>query len=331
MAKKIKLPEDEMPHKDQAIEWWYFNGFLEGEKKYAFMTCLFKADGRRVNLPFLKIPVKDWYFSHTVLFDLSEKKVIKEVLPVVLISDDSFKRSELFVEYFLPLRTKFVNYEIARQKDKLRLKTGFFDLILKEKKKPLLEGGSGFIKLPGKSTYYYSYPNLEAGGFVGNERVKGKAWHDKQWSEEGFMNDPWLWFSIQLPNNTEIVCFNYKGKKMATISYPDNKQETKKVEFIPVGKEWKSRRGIKYNLRWKIKIDGFDIETEPIMEDCEINFGIINYWEGPLQVKVNGKKAFGFMELVEDSGNKNKFIAKIDILNFLKKKEVEIIKKLKNK
>ena len=315
-----------MPHENQSIEWWYFNGFLKGKKKYAFMTCLFKADGKNVNIPFLKIPAKDWYFSHTVLFDISEKKTIKEVLPIVFISKDSFKREDLFVNYFPPLKTRFVNYEIARQKDKIRLKTGYFDILLKEKKKPLLEGGNGFIELPGKSTYYYSYSNLEAEGFVGSEKVKGKAWHDKQWSKKGFMNDSWLWFSVQLENNTEIVVFDYKGKKMATISYPDNRQKTVKAEFKPIGKQWKSPSGIDYFLEWKIKAGEFEILTKPIIKECEVNFGVINYWEGPLQVKVNGKKAVGFMELVPESGNKN-FIDKKDIFNFLKKEELEIIKK----
>ena len=322
--KRVKLPEDEFLHKNKAIEWWYFNGFLYSKKnKYAFMTCLFKADMDRVNLDFLKIPfIETNYFSHTLLYNLKTKKVEKEILPIVFLSEDSFKRKEFMINYFYPLRMDFLNYEIARNGENLRIKTKFFDLNAKEKKKPLFENGSGFIDLGVKSTYYYTYPNLEIEGFVNGEKVRGKAWHDRQWSNKGFMKDSWTWFSIQLSNNTEIVCFDYDGKKMATISYPNNKQETCEAEFTPLGNVWKSEKtGIAYDLEWKIKVKNFVIKTKPLIKSCEMNFGLLNYWEGPLDVRVNGKKEKGFMELL--AKNQPNFFT------LAKKEEEMLLKKLK--
>ena len=256
MKERVKLPKDELAHDWPAIEWWYFNGFLEGKKnKYAFMTCLFKADKDKVNLSFLKVPLKTIYFAHTLVYDLSTKKVKKEILPLVVVSEDSFTKDELFINYTYLLRKQFFNYEISRSKNNMRIKTRFFDLIGKEEKKPLLEGGNGYIDLGEKTTYYYTYPRLKISGQMNGEKVKGIAWHDKQWSKQGFMEDYWLWFSLQLPGYKDIVCFDYKGVKMATISYKNNKQETIPVEFISLGKEWKSSTtGITYNLSWKIKI-----------------------------------------------------------------------------
>jgi predicted secreted hydrolase len=353
--KCVRLPADEHFHKGQAIEWWYFNGFLEGEgggrgeekagrnggsgkergkgvggcegggHKYSFMTCLFKAEKDKVNLSFLKLPVKTIYFSHSLLFDLTTGKVEKEVLPFVMLSEDSFKAEELKINYFYPLRTDYINYEISRFGEAMRLKTKWFDLVLDNKKPPLLEGGKGYIELPGKSTYYYSYSRMEAQGVVGKERVKGIAWHDKQWSTAGFMDDYWLWFSIQAEDGTDIVCFDYKGKKMATISYGEGdgcgiggghgggggggvvggggRQKTLPVTFEPTGRAWESPgTGISYNLKWRIKVGGYVIETAPFMEDCEMRFGFINYWEGPLKVSVNGKPAKGFMEFLAKKG-----------------------------
>lgn len=322
MKKRVKLPADEQPHKDQVIEWWYFNGFLKGKREYAFMTCFFKADGTKINLPLLNFPVKNWYFSHTLLYDLKKKNIRKEILPVVLVSDDSFKRKELFVDYHSVFNNS-LNYEIARQKHELRIKTGFFDLLLNQKKKPLLEGGSGLLNLGEKKTYYFSYSNLDAEGFVENDKVTGKAWHDKQWSNKGFKKDSWLWFSLQLKNGTEIVCFDYKGKTMATISYPDNHQKTVSAEFKPAGNPWKSKdTGVLYHLRWKIKAGEFIISTKPFLEDCEMNFGAISYWEGPIIAVVNRKKARGFMEQVANKKNFN-------FLGLVNKAEKEIINELK--
>jgi predicted secreted hydrolase len=323
MIKRVILPKDELLHKEQAIEWWYFNGFLESKnKKYAFMTCLFKAEKDKVNLKFLKVPFKIVYFSHSLLYNLTDKKVEKEILPFVLVSSDSFKKKELFINYFYPIRKDFFNYEISRNKEGLRVKTKFFDLEMKEKKKPLLEGGKGFIDLGEKSTYYFTYPNLEVSGYLNGEKVRGKAWHDKQWSNKGFMKDSWLWFSLQLSDNTDIVCFDYKGKKMATLSYPNNKQETCEVKFTPLGRTWKSHKtGIHYHLSWEIRIKDFVIKTNPIIEDCEMNFGFLNYWEGPLIVNCDGKKAHGFMEFLAE-GQPSLFLR-------LKREEERILKNLK--
>lgn len=310
--KKVVLPKDELPHKNQAIEWWYFNGFLEGKNKYSFMTCLFKADKDKVNLKFLRLPIKTLYFSHSLLFNLDTKKVEKEILPFVILSDDSFKSEELKINYFYPIRKKYYNYEISRIGKDMRIKTKYFDLMLRSNKSPLLEGGKGFIDLGEKSTYYYSYSNMSANGFVGKEKVSGIAWHDKQWSNQGFTNDDWIWFSIQMDDNTEIVCFNYKGKKMATISYKNNEQKTYLAEFEPIGTMWTSKKtGLKYDLEWRIKIKDFIIETSPIMKNCEMSFGFINYWEGPLKVKVNGVGAKGFMEYLAKQKPKTSLIKKI--------------------
>lgn len=313
------LPEDEFPHYDQAIEWWYFNGFLEGKHKYAIMTCLFKANTEKVNLKFLKLPLKTIYFSHSLLFDLTTKEIKKEVLPVVIVSEDSFKKKNLSINYFYPLRKDYTNYEISRNDKLMRIKTKYFDLTLNSIKKPLLENNTGYIDLGPKSTYYYSYTNMEASGYIGDDFVKGKIWHDKQWSEQGFMKDSWLWFSFQLPNKTEIVCFNYKGKKLASVTYPDNKQKTFEVEFKPLKHVWKSKKtDLTYNLEWEIKIDNFKIKTKPILENCEMVFGTINYWEGPVIASINGIKANGFMEfLAEKKPTKFKILEK-DIIKKLK-------------
>lgn len=319
MEKRVVLPDDEFPHYNQAIEWWYFNGFLEGINKYALMTCLFKADTERVNLKFLKLPFKTIYFSHSLLFNLTTGEIKKEVLPVVLVSEDSFQKKDLFINYFYPLRKNYVNYEISRNKDLMRIKTKYFDLNLSSIKKPLLEGGKGYINLGEKSTYYYSYTNMNASGYIGKEFVKGKIWHDKQWSEQGFMKDSWLWFSFQLPNNTEIVCFDYKGKKMASVTYPDNSQKHFEAEFIPKKNVWTSKKTkLKYNLEWEIKIDKFRIKTKPILNDCEMNFGTINYWEGPVTADINGIKANGFMEFLAEKKQTKFQIFEKDIFKKLK-------------
>jgi len=315
--KNITFPDDGKPH-DNIIEWWYFNGHLKDNegRTYFFMDCLFKADVARVNIPFLKvIPVKNLYFHHHLLSDIEAKKSTSQTYPFVIISKDSFSKPFFFVNYMLPSLKGYVNYEIHELDEfKYRIKSDVFDLVLESKKKPLLEGGKGFVELNSKSTYYYSLTNMETKGHIIVDgktiEVEGKSWMDHQWADAPYSNDKWTWFSIQLDNETEIVCFEYddyeKKDYLAGIIDKNGKtSHTTKVEIIPSGNPWESKKtGAKYELSWKISIPSRDIvlETKPILKDQEMIFGSINYWEGGIAVEgtINNKNVTGkgFMELV---------------------------------
>jgi len=316
--KKIKFPEDELAH-DNIIEWWYFNGNLKDKKgnEYAFMDCLFKVDVNRVKIPFLKSPFNKSYFSHSLLSDLTNNKFYPNVNPLSLVSTDSFSKPLLFINYASPALAGYTNYVIENtEKSKYHIKTKDIDLMLTSMKKPLLEGGKGFIDLKPDKTYYYSLTNLQTKGRIKIKGkwidVTGKSWMDHQWADVPYRKkgNAWTWFSIQLENNTEMVCFEYNDGKtktyLASISYPDNKQKHfSKVEFKPLGKKWKSKKtGTIYPLSWEIKIpkEKITLRVETKINNQEVNFGTINYFEGPLNVqgKIDDKKVKGegFMELV---------------------------------
>lgn len=317
IPKKIKFPEDESAH-NNILEWWYFNGNLRDTKgnKYAFMDCLFKIDANRAKIPFLKVPFKTLYFSHSLLLDIKSKKMSSELNPVSIVSLDSFSTPLLFINYLSPSRRGYINYEI-KQTDysTYHIKTKNVELNFISTKKPLLEGGTGFVRLtPEKSSYYYSLTNLRTKGKIKIKNkwieVEGKSWMDHQWADVSYSEDKWTWFSIQLENNIEIVCYEYNSGKnktyLATISYPDGKQKHfSEIKLTPLCKEWKSEKtGAVYDTKWKIEIplENITLEAEAVVKSQELVFGIINYWEGPIKIKGtfgNRKvKGAGFMELV---------------------------------
>ena len=316
--KPIKFPQDESSH-DSIVEWWYFNGHLKDKNgsEYSYMDCLFKVDVKKVKIPFLsKIPLKTSYFSHSLVSDINNKKFQHRIAPFSIVSDDSFSKSLLHVNYINPeIKNGYTNCAIEKtDESKYHLKNEVADLILSSVKKPLLEGGRGFCDLNSKATYYYSLTNLKTEGRIKIKdkwvEVAGKSWMDHQWADVGYSKDRWDWFSVQLDNDTEMICFMYDdGKKktyLADISYPDGRQEhLDKVEIMPLEKKWASPKSkAVYPLLWKIKIPEKDIHLilSARIENQEMLFGSINYWEGPLLVngvfedkKVNG---VGFMELV---------------------------------
>ncbi len=338
--KPIKFPKDESAH-DNIIEWWYFNGHLKDSKgnRYPFMNCLFKADVKKVNIPFLKkAPFKIIYFSHSILSDIKAKRSYPKIDYVSIVSGDSFSKPLLFINYIDSLIFKgYINKVIEETKKfNYHIKTDNLDLNLTSVKKPLLEGGTGYIKFGSKSTYYYSLTNLKTKGTIKINgkliKVKGKSWMDHQWANAGYSKDRWTWFSIQLDNNLEIVCLesgNGKNKTyLATVSYPNNKQvSTDDIQLTPTGIVWQSpTTKAEYPLSWKIEIpsQNINLEVKPLLKKQEMLFGTINYWEGPLTVKgtVSKKKVrgAGFLELVG-------YPMEISNINFYKKEVEKVIGK----
>lgn len=315
--KKISFPKDGAAH-ENIIEWWYFNGHLKDSKgnEYAFMDCLFKADPKRVNIPFLKkLPVKNIYFAHSLLSDIGNNRFYSTIQPLSIISRDSFSKPSFFVNYTQPSLSGYLNYEIEEiDSFKYRIKSEFFDLILTSTKKPLLLGGKGFLDLDSKQTFYYSLTNLKTEGhiFVNGKqiKVKGNSWMDHQWADAPYSKDKWTWFSIQLDNNTEIVCFEYVDKKKKTylvsISYANGRvAHASDLTLTPLGKTWESKEtGAEYPLSWRVQVPskGIDLTVNSLMKKQEMIFGSINYWEGPTEIsgKMNNKSVSGrgFLELL---------------------------------
>lgn len=317
--KPIEFPKDELAH-DNIIEWWYFNGLLQGPNghEYAFMNCLFRADVKKVKIPFLtKAPVKILYFNHAQISDLSGGRWYPAINFLSLVSPDSFSGPLLFINYAnLNLLSGFGNSLIEETEPFVyRLKNENLDLKLVSLKKPLLQGGQGFLEFKNKKAYYYSLTHLKTQGRIKVKdkwvEVTGKSWMDHQWANSVYSRkDKWTWFSLQLDNDVEMICFEYESRGiknyLAGISRADGRPEhVREVKLAPLGLSWISpKTKAAYPLAWNIKIaaKGIDLTVEPRLKEQEMIFGSINYWEGPFKVsgrfggqKVSGR---GFMELV---------------------------------
>jgi len=317
MLKKIKFPQDEKPHKN-IIEWWYFNGNLEDKKgnKYSYMNTLFKADADKINFPFSNlIPIKYFYFSHHLLCDIKKKKTYSEIHPILVITKQ--KKSKFFNITYDTLIPDNDEFEIKQlNMKKYSIKTDMFNLKLISKKKPLLEGGSGFLRLHSKSTYYYSLTDINTKGTIKIGRktieVKGKSWMDHQWADVPYNKNTnkWNWFSIKLNNKTDIIILEfYDGKNkdyLASIIDSNNQSfHTKKIKLKNLKKFWTSKKtGASYPLYWEVQIPKIKakLKISPLLKKQEMVNGIINYWEGPTTIsgtlgnkKIKGE---GFMELV---------------------------------
>jgi len=348
--RSIRLPDDMKPH-DAVIEWWYFNGHLadaEGNN-YAFMDCLFRTDINRVKIPYLKnifgrgTTGRYVAFAHSVFENIAERKSYKDVQNISLVSRDSFTRPLFYANYIDPvsLARGFLVNEIAERKPGIfHIKTEWIDLIMESKKKPLLEGGQGFITVRDRESFYYSLTDLKTIGSVrlGNEwiAVTGRSWMDHQWADVSYSNDKWTWFSIQLDNGTDIMCVEYDDGKakdyLADIidAHGRSLHYTQAV-LLKGSKTFKSKTTkAEYPLEWMIAIPEYDLQLKAsaLLPDGEMIFGAINYWEGSITItgtignkKVSGK---GFMELAGYPSNYNFLLLSGKKLNKMMKEELSV-------
>ncbi len=330
--KPIVFPRDHQAH-DNIIEWWYFNGLLKDKsgQKYSFMDCLFKADLKKVGIPFLKrIPFKKItgvlpyvYFAHSVISDISNQKNYKEIQNISLVSRDSFTKPLLFINYISPMILGgYTNNEMTENSpNNFHIKTSNLNLQLASRKSPLLEGGVGYISVCDRESYYYSLTDLQVTGQIVVEgktiEVEGKAWMDHQWADVSFQKDKWTWFSLQLDNGTDIMCVEYDDGKRTeylvdTIDRTGASTHFKKLILTPGQNTWRSKKTkTEFPTSWDIYIPDLDtkLSVKSIMSDQEMIFGNINYWEGPLAITgtMRGQSVTGngFMELVGYPSNYN--------------------------
>lgn len=309
--KPIEFPKDEQKH-NHIIEWWYFNGNLKAKngQTFSYMDCLFAAKPDKINIPFLKNGlIKELFFSHYLLSNNNDEFESK-TNPLCIVDANSFGKPLLWVNYdnsCLIEETEPFKYHVVND---------LIDLNLESEKKPLLLNKNGFLDLNVKTTYYYSLTRLKTKGIVKEKgkwiKVEGLSWMDHQWAETPLTDDDkWIWFSIQLDNNRDIVCFIY-GNKIKTghasmLDDKNNAKTTDNVKIIPGKLKYKNKKtGSEYCLEYEIKIPefGLTMKTAPFKKEQEMVFETIKYWEGGIKVEgtMNGKKVSGkgFSELVTE-------------------------------
>jgi predicted secreted hydrolase len=210
-----------------------------------------------------------------------------------------------------------VNHEIAEvEPSRFHVKGDLLDLDLLSRKQPLLEGGEGYVALRDKGTYYYSLTDLDVAGALRVNgkciEVEGRGWMDHQWADTPFSRDAWTWFCLQLDHGMDIMCVEYddhvsKSSGADLIDRRGNAVHGQRVMFTPGDKVWKSpKTKAEYPLSWTIDIPEkrISLQVRALLEDQEMIYGTINYFECPIEVHgVVGRKrvkGVGYMEYPSD-------------------------------
>lgn len=327
----VSLPRDLAAHKNVQTEWWYYTGHGETNagKRFGFELVFFKrrTDLDKFSLVPLRLLGNPIYFAHFAITDIGDKKFRYAHRKS---ANGFFDLPASASEKHFHLRLGDWSLREAKDTHVLRATIGsevVFEATLKPTKKPILNGiaqdGVSF-KDEGEASRYFSYTRMEMeGDIIWNgevaEHFNGAAWMDREfgtWTPTENQKG-WDWFSIQLTNDTELMCYQLRNSAGGISDFSSGNFVAKNGDSTALGKSdftieptgfWKSpNTDATYPSGWHLKVPKFDLDLKitPVMDNQELDTRgttMIVYWEGACEVKgkAGGEDVLGraYVELV---------------------------------
>ncbi|MFN6964111.1 MAG: lipocalin family protein [Pyrinomonadaceae bacterium] len=321
----VKLPRDLAAHSGVQTEWWYYTGHLSSAsgRRFGFELVFFK---RRTDLDrFAVVPLRllgnPIHFAHFAVTDLDRgtfKYAHRKSSNGRLESPAAASEEHLY----LSLGDWSVRESRGSHLLRASLEGCVLELTLTPAKPVVLNGRNGVsFKDEGQASRYFSYTRMIAEGdiLVGGrvERVGGSAWMDREFGtwEPTENQKGWDWFSIQMDDDTELMCYQLRRADGSVSSYSSGSfvdrdgQVTPLVHrdfsITPLGTWTSPRSGASYPSRWRVAVPklGLELDIEPVLADQELDTRgttMIVYWEGACVVGGNrGGKPVGGRAYVE--------------------------------
>lgn len=325
----VELPRDLAAHKNAQTEWWYYTGHFKTDsgKQFGFELVFFK---RRTDLDkFSLIPLRLFgnpiYFAHFAVTDADGKKFRYAHRKS---SNGIFDYPASASEKHFHLRLG--DWSLRESKDTHILRATANNLVFEANLKPtknVVLNGKGkdgvSYKDEGQASRYFSYTRMELDGDIilngETEHISGSAWMDREfgtWTPTDRQKG-WDWFSIQLENNCELMCYQLRDSEENVSPFSSGTYVNEHGEFEPLAHNdfsiepigyWKSpNTNATYPSSWKVKSEkyGLDLTVTPVMQDQELDTRgttMIVYWEGACEVagKAGGTDVKGraYVELV---------------------------------
>ena len=305
---RAQLPQDEAPHAQNSLEWWYFTGHLKDIKtgqafgvEYVFFH--FNPDGKQdyqmVNFALTDPQTQQFRYDY---------RLDKQSAPPALSLPLALSQRQGAQTWTLTGQEG--RYQLqARMAEKGPNKSGqAISLVTTPAKPVLLHGGTGYEQYGAVAQAgYYSYPRLAATGtvVVGGQthQVAGELWYDRQWNCGGVnqKNVAWDWLSLQLDEpREEIMLYALRdtntGQRIAGGSHfgPQGQnlhlaESDFKLEPLTYWTSPKSKK--KYPATWHVTVpaQGYDLTITPLVPHQELSlrlFKVLNlyYWEGMCRI-----------------------------------------------
>ncbi len=307
----VELPRDLFAHSNLQTEWWYYTGHVatESGREFGFELVFFK---RRTDLDkFSVVPLRlignPYYFAHFAItdkgsktFQYAHRKSANGPLDLPASAAES--------HFYLNLGDWSVRESDGSHIVRATLDDGtVFESSLRPEKPVVLNGENGVsYKDEGQASRYFAYTRMSVEGnltFDGRpESLTGSAWMDREfgtWTPTENQKG-WDWFSIQLDNGCELMCYLLRNSKGEVSAYSSGTfidehgsvttLSSKDFEIKADG-IWKSpRSGAEYPGDWRISVPALSLKLNvtPAVADQELDTRgstMIVYWEGACDVR----------------------------------------------
>lgn len=303
---QVHFPEDEGAHPESKVEWWYLNATVSDDEghQYTAMLAYFHPTLKIISIADLDAEV----FYHEVP-SISELMAAKP----------DYAEGKLDLKWAACDRWYRTDEDSYRYSLQAKGNTIGFSFDLLQEKEPLMVGGDGLIEWTEGSTYYYSLTRLRVEGEIEIEgksiEVEGIGWMDHQWMDD-MAERGWQWFSIQLDDDTDIICWNIvnldgtvESSDLTMMLADGSIYHTTDIE-LEATESWKSPDTDQtYGMTWTLREPerDLDLEIEARFPEQEIILFkgtpyTWHFWEGGTTVsgEIDGSpvSGIGYAELV---------------------------------
>jgi predicted secreted hydrolase len=330
-SRPLTFPRDFGAHPDFRTEWWYYTGNLQSRdgQHFGFELTIFRVG---VLSPIVELPKdsnwssRDIYFAHFAISDIGSNHFYafqRYSRPGLGLAGAQADPYHIWLEDWSITQSKVGVYQLQAEQGEISL-----NLTLNDEMGVVLQGANGYSRKgtnPTNASYYYSQPRLQADGTVtinGTQyQVSGLVWNDHEFSTSVLDENQigWDWFSLQFEDGRALMLFQLRERSGGIsvsasgtfITADKTSLALHKSDFnIVVLDQWHSHQtqGI-YPSSWQIQIHQPEcsLDVKPWMNDQEINFPPIVYWEGAVHFtgSCDGAPASGngYIELTGYAGN----------------------------
>ncbi|MGI8813004.1 MAG: lipocalin family protein [Pyrinomonadaceae bacterium] len=309
----VVLPRDLAAHDNAQTEWWYYTGHAttDSGRTFGFEFVFFKrrTDLDRFSVVPLRLIGNPFYFAHFAVTDIelekfryAHRKSSNGILDFPAASSEK--------HYHLRLG----DWSIREAAGSHILRATIDDDLIFEATlaptKPVVMNGEGGVsyKDEGQASRYFSYTRMRLEGDISRggevEHFNGQAWMDREfgtWTPTEKQKG-WDWFSIQLDNDCELMCYQLRSGSGEISPYSSGTfvdehgnitgLQNSDFEITPTG-EWKSEvSGAMYPSGWQVRVPRLQLELTitPVMRDQELDTRgttMIVYWEGACGIKAS--------------------------------------------
>lgn len=306
---KYEFPRDHHAHPEFKTEWWYFTGNVadvEGHR-FGYELTFFRQGitplaARDPNAS--RFVVNDLKFAHFAVTDVAKQQFrFEQKMSRGAFGEAGFDNGQQLA--WIDNWTLATNGENAFDL-MASTREGTIHLHLRATKPPVVHGEGGISAKAsghGHASHYYSMTRLETTGEFfrdGKSRAfRGESWFDHEWATNQLASEQagWDWLSVQFDDGSELMLYQMRlengsadpvssGTLIAadgtSTHLPSNSFQMTPTDY------WKSSRsGAKYPIGWRIDLPkhGLDFTVRATVENQELSFPPLVYWEGAIEVK----------------------------------------------